>query len=171
MFHSRKLNLSINNIHEKVWRLSYKDYDFSFDNIFVKDNLFRIVHHHYHHYRVYKASSQIIVWVLNKPPAWFHFSILLKSLFTSLISDRETALKINEVSVSKKSYIEIPVYQEDEQKTVHNQCSIFEVSQKSREIDDRHLEEICRMKKKIMDCISNAKVKGFQVCFIYSSYW
>ena len=67
MFHSRKLNLSINNIHEKVLRLAYKDYDSSFDNIFVKDNLFRINHryhphhyhhhhhHHHHHHRAYKA--------------------------------------------------------------------------------------------------------------------
>ena len=45
----------------------------------------------------------------------------------------------------------------------NNQCSIFEVSQKSREIDELHLTEICRMKKEIMDCISNAKAKGFQV--------
>ena len=36
-------------------KIILQDYDFSFDNIFVKYNLFRIIHHHHHHHRVYKA--------------------------------------------------------------------------------------------------------------------
>ena len=45
MFHSRKLNNRINNIHERALRLVYKDYTSSFDELLLKDNSFRI------HYR------------------------------------------------------------------------------------------------------------------------
>ena len=42
MFHSRRLNNRINNIHERVLRLVYKDYISSFDDLIAKDNSFKI---------------------------------------------------------------------------------------------------------------------------------
>ena len=40
MFHSRKVNNRINQIHERVLRLLYKDYTSSFDELLLKDNSF-----------------------------------------------------------------------------------------------------------------------------------
>ena len=42
MFHSRKLNNRINNIHERALRLVYKDYTSSFDDLLATDNSFKI---------------------------------------------------------------------------------------------------------------------------------
>ena len=42
MFHSRKLNSRINNIHERALRLVYKDYTSSFDDLLATDNSFKI---------------------------------------------------------------------------------------------------------------------------------
>ena len=42
MFHSRKLNNRINNIHERARRLVYKDYTSSFDDLIATDNSFKI---------------------------------------------------------------------------------------------------------------------------------
>ena len=38
MFHSRKLNNRINNIHERALRITYKDYNSSFNDLLEKDN-------------------------------------------------------------------------------------------------------------------------------------
>ena len=45
LFHARKLNKWLNNIHERALRLVYKDYTSSFDELLTKDNSFRL---HYH---------------------------------------------------------------------------------------------------------------------------
>ena len=42
MFHSRKVNNRINNIHERALRLVYKDYTSSFDDLLATDNSFKI---------------------------------------------------------------------------------------------------------------------------------
>lgn len=44
MFHSRKLNYKINNTYERALRLVYKDYNYSFNDLLVKDNFFRVHH-------------------------------------------------------------------------------------------------------------------------------
>ena len=41
MFHSRKLNHRINNIHERAFRLVYKDYNSSLNDLLVKDSFFK----------------------------------------------------------------------------------------------------------------------------------
>ena len=42
MFHSRKQNHYINRIHERAFRVVYKDYNSSFDELLEKDNFCKI---------------------------------------------------------------------------------------------------------------------------------
>ena len=42
MFHSRKLNSRINNIHKRALRLVYQDYVSTFDDLLANDNSFKI---------------------------------------------------------------------------------------------------------------------------------
>ena len=43
MFYSRKENQHINRIHERALRVAYKDYNYSFDELFEKDNSYNNV--------------------------------------------------------------------------------------------------------------------------------
>ena len=43
MFYSRKENHHINRIHERALRVAYKDYNYSFDELFEKDNSYNNV--------------------------------------------------------------------------------------------------------------------------------
>ena len=54
MFHSRKLNNRINEIHERALRLVYKDYISSFDDLLAKENSFKI-----HHRNLQKLAIEI----------------------------------------------------------------------------------------------------------------
>ena len=54
MFHSRKLNNRINNIHERALRLVYKDYTSSFDDLLATDNSFKI-----HQRNLQKLATEI----------------------------------------------------------------------------------------------------------------
>ena len=42
MFHSRTLNEKINRIHERALRIVYKEYQFSFKQLLIKDNYLTI---------------------------------------------------------------------------------------------------------------------------------
>ena len=44
MFHTRKLNERINNIHKKSLRIVYKDYNSSFQQLLIHDNSLNIHH-------------------------------------------------------------------------------------------------------------------------------
>ena len=44
MFHSRKLNERINQIHERALRIVYKDFNSSFQELLIKDNSLNIHH-------------------------------------------------------------------------------------------------------------------------------
>ena len=54
MFHSRKLNNRINEIHERALRLVYKDYISFFDDLLAKENSFKI-----HHRNLQKLAIEI----------------------------------------------------------------------------------------------------------------
>ena len=54
MFHSRKLNERINHIHERALRKVYKDFNSSFQELFVEDSSLNI-----HHRNLQKLATEI----------------------------------------------------------------------------------------------------------------
>ena len=63
MFHSRTLNNSINQLHERALRLTYKDPKSSFDDLLQKDNSFTI-----HHRNLQKLAVEMFKVKNNLPP-------------------------------------------------------------------------------------------------------
>ena len=43
MFHSRKLNNRINNIHERALRIVYRDYESTFQQLLKQNNLYQYI--------------------------------------------------------------------------------------------------------------------------------
>ena len=54
MFHSRKLNERINHIHERVWRIVYKDFESSRKELLIENNSLNI-----HHRNLEKLMTEI----------------------------------------------------------------------------------------------------------------
>ena len=71
MFHSRKLNNRINQIHERALRLVYNNYTSSFDELLLKDNSFRI-----HHRNLQKHAIEIFKVKLGLAPEINIFPII-----------------------------------------------------------------------------------------------
>ena len=55
MFLSRKLNERINQIHEKVLRIVYKDFNSSFQELLIENNVLNI-----HHRNLQKLVTEIL---------------------------------------------------------------------------------------------------------------
>ena len=79
MFHSRKLNNRINNIHE---RLVYKDYTSSFDDLLATDNSFKI-----HQRNLQKLAIEIFKVKKGIAPAIMNNSFEFNDNLCSLRND------------------------------------------------------------------------------------
>ena len=64
MFHSRRLNNKINNIHEKALRIVYSDYKSTFQEILDKDGSFSV-----HHRNIQTLALKIYKYIHGLSPA------------------------------------------------------------------------------------------------------
>ena len=75
MFHSRRLNNKINNVHEKALRIAYYDYKSTFQELLDKDASFS-VHH---------RNIQTIMWGVFKINRTLQYNLKTQNVFSSRV--------------------------------------------------------------------------------------